>query len=70
MSKMRREDRMEEELYCLATWLSLNVYEERARKLIVEDMEKIINMLPMQHSWYLVGSAKSGLLIWLDELIV
>ena len=42
MSKMRREDRMEEELYCLATWLSLNVYEERARKLIVEDMEKII----------------------------
>ena len=58
---MSRQDRMGEELYCLATWLSLNVYEERARKLIYEDMEKIVNMLPMKHSCSLVGSAKSGL---------
>lgn len=58
---MSREDRLEEELFCLATWLSLNAYEERARKSIVEELKNAISKLSVKHSCFVIGSVKSGL---------
>ena len=42
LKSMPNNERLDEELFCLSNWLSLNHYEIRARNIVVSDFKQTI----------------------------
>lgn len=53
--------RLEEELLCLSSWLSLNRFEERARTILRDDFSTVLSAVDGVGQWIGVGSATTGL---------
>lgn len=59
---MEPRQRLDEELLCLTSWLSLNSYEERARDAVARDFRSSVQSLG-ESRCVLVGSTVSGLYV-------
>ena len=60
---MEPAQRLEEELFCLSSWLSLNRFEERARAILRDDFSTVLSAVDGAGQWIGVGSATTGLCV-------
>ena len=60
---MEPVQRLEEELLCLSSWLSLNRFEERARTILRDDFSTVLSAVDGVGQWIGVGSTTTGLCI-------
>ncbi|KAK8823661.1 hypothetical protein WA577_002580, partial [Blastocystis sp. JDR] len=60
---MEPAQRLEEELLCLSSWLSLNRFEERARTILRDDFSTVLSAVDGVGQWIGVGSATTGLML-------
>lgn len=53
---MSPNERLDEELFCLSNWLSLNPYEQKVRQQVVDDFQKIMGEKLKELTFFTTGS--------------
>lgn len=66
---MEPMQRLEEELFCLSSWLSLNRFEEQARRLLQDDFRVVISSVVEVGNCITVGSTVTGLYVIASTMI-
>ena len=60
---MPTNERLDEELFCLSNWLSLTLYEQKARNLVIQDFQEIISSIKQFATISIIGSFEYELLL-------
>ena len=57
-------ERLNEELLCFASWLSLNRYEENALRKVKDDWKALVEQIQLSIAFSFVGSTECGLFVF------
>ena len=53
---MPTNERLDEELFCLSNWLSLTLYDQKARNLVIQDFQETISSINQFATISIIGS--------------
>lgn len=53
---MSTNERLDEELFCLSNWLSLTLYEQKARNVVIQDFQEVVSPLKQAGTISVIGS--------------